>query len=153
MTTEIRPVARTQMMIRRPPGEVYRAFVDPEITRKFWFTKGSGRLETGASVTWEWSMYGVRIPVTVSAMEENARIAVEWGDPPSPVEWTFEERTEGTLVVIMASGFAGTTDERLAAALDSMGGFSFLLAGLKAFLEHGVELDLSLDHNPDARVT
>jgi uncharacterized protein YndB with AHSA1/START domain len=26
---------------------VFEAFVDPAITSKFWFTKGSGRLETG----------------------------------------------------------------------------------------------------------
>jgi hypothetical protein len=33
-----------------------------------------------------------------------------------------------------------------------MGGFSFVLAGSKAFLEHGVSLNLVLDHSPDARV-
>jgi uncharacterized protein (DUF2249 family) len=33
-----------------------------------------------------------------------------------------------------------------------MGGFSLLLAGLKAFLEYGVELNLVADHDPDALV-
>jgi hypothetical protein len=37
-------------------------------------------------------------------------------------------------------------------AIDSTGGFSFLLAGLKAFLEHGLELNLVADHNPGALV-
>jgi hypothetical protein len=35
-------------------------------------------------------------------------------------------------------------------AINSMGGFSFLLAGLKALLEHNVVLNLSADHDPDA---
>jgi len=35
------------------------------------------------------------------------------------------------------------------AAIDSMGGFSLVLAGLKTFLEHGVELNLTADRNPD----
>lgn len=34
-----------QMMIRKPVAEVFEAFVDPEITVNFWFTKSSNRLE------------------------------------------------------------------------------------------------------------
>jgi uncharacterized protein (DUF2249 family) len=40
----------------------------------------------------------------------------------------------------------------VAQALDSTGGFSFVLAGVKAFLEHGIELNLIADHAPDALV-
>jgi hypothetical protein len=32
-----------------------------------------------------------------------------------------------------------------------MGGFSLVLAGLTALLEHGVELNLVADHQPGAR--
>jgi hypothetical protein len=52
-----------------------------------------------------------------------------------------------TLVVITASGFTGSDDEKVAQAIDSMGGFSLLLAGCKAYLEHGVLLNLVGDHN------
>jgi hypothetical protein len=31
---------------------------------------------------------------------------------------------------------------------DSIQGFAFFLAGLKAWLEHGIQLDLALDHCP-----
>jgi len=41
------PVAKAVMLIRKPVAEVFEAFVDPEITRRFWFTKSTGRLETG----------------------------------------------------------------------------------------------------------
>jgi hypothetical protein len=44
----------------------------------------------------------------------------------------------------------GSDDEKVAQAIDSMGGFSFTLAGCKAWLEHGIELNLVQDHNPDA---
>jgi hypothetical protein len=40
----------------------------------------------------------------------------------------------------------------VAAAIDSTGGFSLLLAALKAFLEHGIELNLVEDHAPAALV-
>jgi uncharacterized protein YndB with AHSA1/START domain len=39
--------AEAQMLIRKPVAEVFKAFIDPELTRHFWFTTGSGRLETG----------------------------------------------------------------------------------------------------------
>jgi hypothetical protein len=52
------PIAKTGMLIRRPVAEVFEAFVNPDITTKFWFTKGSGRLEIGKQVQWDWEMYG-----------------------------------------------------------------------------------------------
>lgn len=41
------PIAKAEMLIRKPAAEVFAAFVDPAITANFWFTKGSGRLEPG----------------------------------------------------------------------------------------------------------
>jgi uncharacterized protein YndB with AHSA1/START domain len=144
------PIARTQMLIRRPVAEVFDAFVDPAITSRFWFTRGSARLTEGALVTWHWDIYGVSATVAVKAVETNRRILIEW---PTPVEWTFTARGEGTtMVAITASGFVGSGDERVARAIDSMGGFSFVLAGCKVFLEHGIELNLVADHHPDAHV-
>lgn len=150
------PVARAQMLIRKPVADVFETFVDPAITTRFWFTRSSGRLEAGTEVRWDWEMYGVSAQVTVKAIEPNRRILIEWasgGELPTPVEWQFTARPDATtMVVVTASGFTGTDDEQVAKALDSMGGFTCLLAGLKALLEHGVELNLTADHHPDAHV-
>ncbi|MBZ5637598.1 MAG: SRPBCC family protein [Acidobacteriia bacterium] len=150
MPLQFAPVARAEMLIRRSVAEVFNAFVDPAVTRRFWFTRGSGRLEQGARVKWYWDMYGVSADVEVKAIEVNRRISIDW---PTPVEWIFTPRPDGTTYVsIIASGFAGSDDEKVAQAIDSMGGFSLALAGCKAFLEHGVELNLVADHRPDAHV-
>ncbi len=58
------PIATTGMLIRKPIARVFEAFVDPEFTTRFWFTRSSGRLETGKPVQWDWEMYGVSVPVT-----------------------------------------------------------------------------------------
>lgn len=151
MTLQSAPIARTQMLIRRPADVVYRAFTEPEVTRRFWFSRASGPLEQGQTVVWYWDMYGVAAEVQVHHLEAGRMIRVAW---PTPVEWVLEPRGEGaTLVTITASGFVGTEDAQVAQALDAMGGFSFALAGCKAFLEHGLELNLSLDHAPDAHVS
>jgi len=155
MTEPIQPpVAQAQMLIRRPAAEVFQAFVDPEVTRRFWFSRGSGWLEAGKRVRWEWEMYGAGTEVEVREIEENRRILVDWDlTSPTSVEWTFEPRGEdATFVVVKNRGFHGTPDEVVARALDSQGGFSFVLSGLKAWLEHGIELRLIEDHAPDALV-
>ena len=36
-----------QMLIRKPIEDVFEAFITPEITTNFWFTKSTGKLEEG----------------------------------------------------------------------------------------------------------
>ena len=148
MTLQSEPIARAEMLIRKPAAIVFNAFVDPSVTSNFWFTRSSGRVEKGANLIWYWDMYGASAQVAVKQVEPDRRILIEW---PSPVEWLFTQRTEDTTFVsITAYGFTGTDDEKVAQAIDSMGGFSLVLAGCKAYLEHGVMLYLVADHNPDA---
>ena len=82
------PVAKAEMLIRKPVAEVFEAFANPAITSRFWFTKGSGRLEAGKEVRWDWEMYGFSIQAKVKAVEKNPRILIEWpGDgAPTTVE-------------------------------------------------------------------
>ena len=149
------PVATAQMLIRKPVAQVFQAMVDPAVTSRFWFSKGSGKLQAGKQVRWDWEMYGVSAQVDVKALEENRRILIEWGGPgnPTSVEWTFEPvGADRTFVTVKNWGFRGDADKIVAEAIGSTGGFSFLLAGLKAFLEYGIELNLVVDHNPSALV-
>jgi uncharacterized protein YndB with AHSA1/START domain len=143
---------KAQMLIRKPAAEVFEAIVNPAITSKFWFTKGSGRLEKSKRVQWSWEMYGFTADVQVTEVEPNQRVVVEWSPPGGPattVEWRLTARSDKTTFVeIRNFGFQGTPDEIAAKALDSTGGFAFHLAGMKAWLEHGIELHLTGDHHP-----
>jgi uncharacterized protein YndB with AHSA1/START domain len=146
------PVAKAEMLIRKPVAEVFEAFVNPDITSKFWFTKGSGRLEAGKQVTWDWEMYGFAIEVDVKAVEKNSRILIEWPGQrgPTTVEWIFTPRPAGTTFVSVTNkGFRGDEDQVVQEALDSTGGFTWVLAGAKAFLEHNIVLNLVQDRFPD----
>jgi uncharacterized protein YndB with AHSA1/START domain len=139
------------MLIRKPVAEVFEAFVDPAITSKFWFTRGSGRLEPGAHIRWDWEMYGVGTDITVKALEQHRRIVIEWEgySGPTTVEWQFAPQTDGTTFVsITESGFRGDGDALARQAIESTGGFTFVLAGLKALLEHGILLNLVADRHP-----
>jgi uncharacterized protein YndB with AHSA1/START domain len=149
------PEAKAQMLIRRPAGDVFEAFADPAITSRFWFSKGSARLEAGANVTWSWEMYGFSTPISVKALEPARRILIDWGEPheATQVEWRFEPRgDDATFVTVRNWGFQGDAAKVVEQALDSTGGFNLVLAAAKAWLEHGIELNVVLDHDPDSRV-
>jgi uncharacterized protein (TIGR02246 family) len=146
------PMAKAEMLIRRPVEDVFEAFVDPAITSKFWFSKGSGRLEVGKEVIWEWESYHFSVRVNVKAVEQNARILVEWlaYGAPTPIEWIFTSRPDGTTFVSVTNQeFPGSEAEAIRHALGATEGFAFVLAGAKAFLEHNVQLNLVPDRFPD----
>lgn len=143
--------AKAEMLIRKPVEQVFQAFVNPEITTKFWFTKSSGKLEAGKRVQWDWEMYNIAVQVNVKEIAENKRILIEWGDlgEATTVEWIFTPyENDATFVSITNSGFHGDGDRVVAQALDSKGGFTWVLAGLKAYLEHNMMLNLIADAYP-----
>jgi len=146
------PAMNTGMLIRKPPAQVFAALVDPAITTRFWFTKSSGTLAPGATVQWEWEMYSAKTAVHVKQFEANQRLVLVWGTEDAPR--TFEVRfvpwleNTATYVHITETGYKGTGDEILARIVDSMGGFTSMLAALKALLEHNVLLTLVLDKHP-----
>jgi uncharacterized protein YndB with AHSA1/START domain len=147
------PVAETEMLIRKPVADVFEAFVDPAITTNFWFTRSTGRLEVGQEVRWDWEMYGASTSVLVKAIEPNERILIEWDgySGRTLVEWKFSARADATtFVVIEESGWTGDGDELVKYVGESTQGFTWTLAGLKAFLEYGIKLNLVADKNPDA---
>jgi uncharacterized protein YndB with AHSA1/START domain len=145
------PIAKTGMLIRRPVADVYEAIVNPDVTTKFWFSKSSGRLDRARPVRWEWEVYNVSIDVTPKVIEPNTRVEIEWPgySGPTAVEWTFQSIPGGTTFVrVQESGWKGDGDQLMQYVADSTQGFSLLMAGMKAWLEHGIQLNLTLDRYP-----
>jgi len=141
--------ASAQMQIRRPAAEVFDAFIDPSITTNFWFTKSTGKLEAGKAVTWEWEMYNVSTKVVVKEIQKNKKIIIDWGEPATTVDFDFKSLSDGsTYVFIKHYGFSQTGDDLIAAIRDSTGGFTTVVDGLKAWLEHKVNLNLIVDKFP-----
>jgi uncharacterized protein YndB with AHSA1/START domain len=145
------PITKTAMLIRKPVAEVFEAFINPDITTKFWFTKSSGRLEAGKQVQWDWEMYDISTSVNVKAIEPNRRIMIEWAGYSglTRVEWTFEPQPDHTTFVrVTEGGFTGDGDQIVKQVTDSTGGHCWVLAGLKALLEYNVRLNLVADRFP-----
>lgn len=136
-----------QMLIRQPQKKVFQAFIDPELTSHFWFTKSSGLLEAGKEIRWEWEMYHHQTTVKVIEIIENEKIKIIWGDAAATtVEFLFTPITEQTTYVVIKNyGFTQTGEELLQVVMDVTGGFTTVLDGLKAYMEHDTDLHLIAD--------
>lgn len=143
--------SEAQMRIRKPVSEVFQAFIDPALTKHFWFTNGSDKLEVGKPVTWTWEMYNFSTKVIATEILTDKKISFDWftTDPPTTVDIAFRSLSDGTTFVsIKHNGFNTTGDELIETIKDSTGGFTIVLAGLKAFLEHNINLNLIADKFP-----
>ena len=151
----VKPVAvEAQMLIRKPVADVFEAIANPDITTNFWFSKSSGRLEQGKQIRWDWEMFGVGDELNVLQLEENRLILFKWESDSTTVEWLFVPYGENaTLVKVINSGFPTIGDDILNQALDAKGGYTIVLAGLKAWLEQGIKLNLIQDQFPWADPT
>jgi uncharacterized protein YndB with AHSA1/START domain len=149
MTGKNLKCAEAQMLIRKPVAKVFEAFIDPAITKNFWFTKGSGKLEPGKKITWEWEMYNVSTPVVVKDISPHSKIVFDWDEDQKTVEFTFRSLSDGsTFVTVTECGYKETGDELLAVIKRSTGGFTVVLDGLKAYMEHNINLNLIADKFP-----
>ena len=95
------PVARAELLIRAPVADVFEAFVDPEMTARFWYSRGTARLVAGAELEWIWEMYGASTRVRVLDVEPRHLIRVDWDtdNEPTRVEWRLrhdDRRTPAT---------------------------------------------------------
>src|SRR5690242_9973285 len=65
--------------ISKPVAEVFEAVADPDQLSHYFTTGGAkGRLETGATVTWDFHDFPGAFPVEVIEVVPNARIVLEW---------------------------------------------------------------------------
>jgi len=123
------------MLIRRPPGEVFAAFVNPQQLRKFWLSDASGPLAPRARVQWNFMVPGATVRVVVTRFESPHHLAFDWDDE-LHIAMTFESFGEGgTRVSVQVSGFTGA--DAAAQAADTVEGFAIVLCDLKTMLETG----------------
>ena len=65
--------------IAKPVGEVFEAVVNPEHLSQYFTTGGAkGRLETGATVTWDFHDFPGAFPVKVAEIVPDKKIVLHW---------------------------------------------------------------------------
>ena len=149
---------RVAARIAKPVHEVFEAVADPQQLSHYVTTGGAkGRLETGATVTWDFHDFPGAFPVDVVEVVPDERIVLKWdaaeGEPPNveggeivgagyktTVTMTFKPLDDGrTMVEIKEEGWH-ENQKALDASYGNCQGWSQMLCALKAWLEHGINL-------------
>jgi uncharacterized protein YndB with AHSA1/START domain len=137
------PSVKVSMLIRRPPGDVFAAFVNPQTLREFWLADASDPLAPGARVQWQFMVPGATEQVSVTHFEAPRHLAFDWSDG-IHVEMTFEPFGDGaTRAGIALRGFDGA--DALVQATSAVEGFTIVLCDLKTLLETGASAHLVRD--------
>ncbi|WP_276480859.1 SRPBCC domain-containing protein [Paraflavitalea pollutisoli] len=149
-----KPAAKASLLIRKPAADVFEAFIDPAHTTQFWFSRSTGKLEAGKSVTWYWDDYGVSGDVTAQMLTSDSLIVWTWpaqGNINSTVTITLARRGENAVFVTAEeTGWDAGTEGLHEILVGQTEGWALVLTGLKAYLEYGLRLNLVADHNPEA---
>ena len=137
--------------ISKPVHEVFEAVADPDNLSHYFTTGGArGRIEEGATVTWDFHDFPGAFPVKVIEVVPDKRIVLQWeanepGDGPkydTTVTMSFNP-VDGdpgrTLVEIAEEGWH-ETEAGLKASYGNCMGWSQMLAALKVWVEHGINL-------------
>ncbi|RYZ35035.1 MAG: ATPase, partial [Myxococcaceae bacterium] len=142
--------------VARPVEEVFEAVADPAKLSAYFTTGGAvGRMQTGATVQWEFADFPGAFPVEIVEVEKNRRILLQWeanegppeeGDPVvraaymTTVVFTFEPLDDGRTLVTIEEGGWRETQTGLKAAFGNCQGWAQMLAALKVWVEHGINL-------------
>jgi uncharacterized protein YndB with AHSA1/START domain len=152
---------RVAARIARPVHEVFEAVADPQVLSRYFTTGGAqGRLESGATVTWDFHDYPGAFPVEVVEVIPGEKIVLRWdaaeGEAPNLPESEAGDRQPGyrttvtmnfipvdddtrTLVEIREEGWR-ENQGALDASYGNCQGWSQMLCALKAWVEHGINL-------------
>lgn len=143
------PTFRVFIIVNRPRHDVFEAVADPQELSQYFTTGGaSARIETGATVTWDFADFPGAFPVRVKDVVADERIVFDWKASEPETDYQVEvtmrfSDVEGdagrTKVEVEERGWR-STDAGIKASYGNCMGWAQMLAALKAWAEHRINL-------------
>lgn len=134
--------------IAKPVTEVFEAVVDPTSLSAYFTTGGAaGRLEPGATVSWDFADFPGAFPVQVIEVVTPEKIVLRWPSneagakgQETEVTMLFSDTGDGrTLIEISETGW-GENPAGLRASYKNCMGWSQMICALKAWAERKINL-------------
>ena len=133
---------KAQIQISKLKAEVYEAIVDPAKMSNYFIAEGSGRMEAGIKLEWQFPEFDMKVPVRVGALLKDEYISFYWDDTDGK-----EMLVEISLLPIGNTTHVVVTEKERDADEAGIGwlgrnteGWANFLACLKAYLEYGINL-------------
>jgi len=141
------PTYRVFIIVNRSRHEVFEAVADPRELSAYFTTGGaSGRLMPGSTVTWDFHDFPGAFPVRVSEVVPDELIVLHWKtnepgtDYQVEVAMRFSDVGEGRTKVEVAESGWRDSDAATRASYGNCMGWSQMLAALKMWVEHRINL-------------
>ena len=134
---------KASLMVSMPGHEVFEAIVNPSKMSNYFISNGSGRMEEGKTIIWQFPEMDMEFPVHIKKINADKYISYTWNDfrdgAETLVEFTLTPKTNATFVTVTEK--SRNNDEAGIAWLKSnTEGWANFLACLKAYLEYGINL-------------
>ena len=132
-----------------PAGRVFEAVADPDqLSQHFTMGGAQGRMLPDATVTWEFADFPGAFAVSVIEATPPARLVFDWpdhhGQGTNRVTFGFDEFTPGrTRVEVSETGWQ-PTPEGLQSAYGNVMGWTYMLAAMRVWLDHGIATRLGM---------
>lgn len=133
---------KVKIRILKPVHEVYEAIVDPQKMSQYFISKGSGRMESGKDIIWNFPEFDVDVPVSVENTVADKYISYYWDerDKKHLVEITLEADGSHATIVSVSEGEEDNNEAGIGWLQRNTEGWANFLACLKAYLEYGINL-------------
>ncbi|MFV0408789.1 MAG: SRPBCC domain-containing protein [Paracoccus sp. (in: a-proteobacteria)] len=126
-----------------PPARVFEAVADPaQLAQHFTMGGAAGRMESGATVTWEFADFPGAFPVDIVKALPGELLVFDWNHPAGTgrnrVSFRFDELAPNrTRVEVSETGWQ-PTPEGLKFAYGNVMGWTYMLSSMRIWLDHGI---------------
>lgn len=126
------------IQIQKPKTEVFEAIVDPAQMTQYFISKGSGRMESDATLTWEFPEFEGSFPVHVKEVNAPDFLSFEWDNTITTM--TLTATPDNNTVVKITEGKKDNDEAGRKWLMQNTEGWANFLACLKAWVEYKIHL-------------
>lgn len=132
----------TAIQVQKPPQEVFEAIIDPLKMSGYFISRGSGRLEKGKQIMWQFPEFEMEFPIRVSGIVMDKYVSFYWKVDGEDllVEINLSPRGSASTIVRITEKSRQCDEAGIKWLQGNTQGWANFLACLKAYLEYGINL-------------
>lgn len=127
------------IQIQKPIDQVFEAIVNPAEMTQYFISKGSGRMETGKDLQWEFPEFDGSYTVRVKEVNVPDKVEFEW-DGNTVTTILLTSTLENNTIVKITEGVKDNDEAGILWLRQNTEGWANFLACLKAWVEYKVHL-------------
>jgi uncharacterized protein YndB with AHSA1/START domain len=134
--------------VLKPVGEVFEAVIDPAKMSNYFISSASAPMTSGTRVQWEFADVDAKVAVDIVNVERDRKIVFDWNPADGKGTRTtirFTPDGAGATVVTINEARFPFDEEGVKRAMGQTGGWTYFLACLKAYVQHGINLRIGLN--------